>query len=51
MNKISVSHTYGKVQDNTSRNDVVVKGNKVLCPMCSIWHENNSFCQMPRDGE
>lgn len=21
-------------------------GKNIFCPMCSEWHENNSFCQM-----
>lgn len=26
------------------------KGNDVFCPMCEIWHENNTFCQMTMEG-
>lgn len=24
---------------------VQIKGDQVLCPMCEVWHENNTNCQ------
>jgi hypothetical protein len=29
---------------------MLLNGN-VWCPMCDEWHANNSYCQMPTDGE
>lgn len=23
----------------------------VFCPMCDVWHENNTMCQMPWSGD
>jgi hypothetical protein len=25
-------------------------GSQVFCPMCEVWHQNNTLCQMPMDG-
>lgn len=48
MRNISVAYINEQMQDNTLRNDVLIEviGNQVFCPMCEIWHENNTLCQM-----
>lgn len=47
----SVSYCYTEKQDHWIwNNPVLIKGNEVFCPMCEIWHENNSLCQMPMEG-
>jgi hypothetical protein len=23
------------------------KGKEIFCPMCEVWHEDNSLCQVP----
>lgn len=47
MNNQSLSHIYMQMQQETSWNDAKVqfKDNQVLCPMCEMWHENNTLCQ------
>lgn len=53
MMKLSVAYIYEQKQDDTSRKDVIVqfKNNEVLCPMCEVWHDNNSLCQINHGWE
>lgn len=48
MSNKSVTHVKVEMQQDTLRNDVIVQflGNEVFCPMCEVWHENNTLCQM-----
>jgi len=48
MNATNISQLDTALQDNVVifRND----GTEVFCPLCEIWHENNTFCQMSMEG-
>jgi hypothetical protein len=39
----SVAHDYAQKQQTLSTED---RNNQVFCPMCELWHENNTLCQM-----
>jgi len=42
MHNQSVTHCYNEVQDPVR---MTGKEKDIFCPMCEIWHENNSQCQ------
>jgi len=52
MFNVSIAHGYDQMQDSALWNDVIVqfKNNEVLCPMCEVWHDNNSMCQINHGG-
>lgn len=47
MNTRSVTHTYVQKQQAPTwiAGEVEFRGDEVLCPMCEVWHENNTNCQ------
>ena len=38
-----IAHTFAQNQESTSRIDEVVQN--VFCPMCEVWHINDTQCQ------
>lgn len=40
MDKIIVTQTLNEIQPVIASNDLV------YCPMCEVFHGNNTFCQM-----
>lgn len=43
----SLIHYYIKNQETSLRigEEIKFRGNEVFCPMCEVWHINNSECQ------
>jgi hypothetical protein len=47
MSKISVAHYSDVMQEYEL---IRLNVSNVFCPMCEVWHENNTFCQIPTEG-
>lgn len=48
MNTNSVAYCYDQMQQDVSPRIgevVLFRGTQVYCPMCEMWHENNTLCQ------
>lgn len=48
MNDANISQLDTALQDTVTI--FSIDGTEVFCPMCEIWHENNSMCQASMDG-
>ena len=46
MNAFNIQQQVKEIQDASWIEATVrIVGDMVLCPMCEVWHENNSNCQ------
>lgn len=48
MSDTTISQSQTALQDNATI--FSIDEMEVFCPMCEIWHENNSMCQMSMEG-